>query len=285
MKNLKQVEKFIICISLLVTLYISLFTCPAFAESSAGIVKNANRLYKNKKYDDALKEYNRALIKSPDSAIINFNTGAAQYKKGDYENAVSSIRKALTAENGKLEVKANYNIGNCKYKQATLKENTDLSSAISLLKDSLAYYKRVIELDEKNKDAKFNHKFVEKKLKELLDKQKKQQKQDDKEDKEKNQKDKQEQQKQNKQQSENKKQKSKEEKESGSNNEKRKQEQTEKEQKQGSESQKQKAEKSKEMSKKEAKMLLEGYRHEEELKDKLKKKRQQGYYPEVLKDW
>ncbi len=76
-------SKLITIYSLLITLYLSLFTCSVFAESSAGLVKNANKLYENKKYDDALMEYNKALTKSPNSAIINFDIGAAQYKKGD----------------------------------------------------------------------------------------------------------------------------------------------------------------------------------------------------------
>ena len=267
MQNSKQVGKVVVYSSLLVTVYLSLFTCSAFAESSAGIVKNANKLYKNKKYDNSLKEYNEALTKSPDSSIINFNIGAAQYKKGDYEKAISSFTKALTSENRKLEAKVNYNIGNCKYKQAALKENTDLASAVSLLRDSLDYYKRAIELDEGGKDAKFNHEFVEKKLKVLLDKQKQQQKkkQDEKKGKGKRIKDKE------KQRAENKDQKA----------ESRRQKRGE----QGKEEQKQKAEKHKEMSEQEAKMLLEGYKHEEKSKNKFRKMKQQGYYPDVLKDW
>ena len=291
MQSSKQVRKFVICNSLLVTLYLSLFTCSVFAESSAGVVKNANKLYENKKYDDALREYNKALTKSPDSAVINFDIGAAQYKKGDYEKALGSFTKALISEEGKLESKTNYNIGNSKYKQGVLEENTNLSSAISLLKDSLDYYKRVIELDEKNKDAKFNHEFVEKKLKVLLDKQKQQQKQKQDKKKEGKKKDKGEQGKEKQQKQKAEKNKEKEKQEAGDKEkEKRKEEQGEREKdkgemEKGKEEQKQKAEKSREMSEKEAKMLLEGYRHEEELKDKLKKTRQQGYYSEVLKDW
>jgi len=281
MKNLKQIGKFIVCSSLLITFYLSMFTCSVFAESSAGVVKKANKLYKNKKYDEALTEYDRALTKSPDSAVVNFDIGAAQYKKGDFEKALGSFTKALISEDGKLELKTNYNIGNSKYKQGILKENTDLSSAISLLQDSLDYYKRAMKLDEENKDAKFNHEFVEKKLKILRDKQKKQkQQQKDKKDKNKGE--------------EKKKDKGEQGKEKQKQQEKEKQKQTgkeqqndfdKKEQKEGSESQKQESEKSKEMSEQEAKMLLEGYKHEEESKDKLKKIKQQGYYSEVLKDW
>ena len=287
MQSSKQVGKFVVCGSLLIIFCLSLFTYSVFAESSAGIVKKANKLYKNKKYDEALKEYDRALSKSPDSAIVNFDIGAAQYKKGDYEKAVSSITKALIVENEKLEAKANYNIGNCKYKQAVLKENTDLSSAIGLLRGSLDYYKRAIELDEEGEDAKFNHEFVEKKLKELLEKQKKQkeQQQEQKQDKKKEKDEKKsESQKKEEQGDKDKDKKEDQGKEEGKKN-KGKEEKDKREREEGKGEQKQKAEKSEEMSEQEAKMLLEGYKHEEESAEKLRKMKQKGYYSDVLKDW
>ena len=45
----------------------------SFAENSAGLVNKANNLYRQNKYDEALKLYNEAQIKSPDSAQIVYN--------------------------------------------------------------------------------------------------------------------------------------------------------------------------------------------------------------------
>lgn len=138
-------------------------------------VKEANRLYKQGKFDEALQKYNDANIALPDSDIVNFNMGAALYKKEDYQKAIDFFTKALTSEDKKLEADALYNLGNCKYKLGKLKENTDLSSTVGLLRESLDYYKRAVEIDQKNTDARFNHEYVERELKVLLDKLKEQQ--------------------------------------------------------------------------------------------------------------
>jgi len=166
-KNLKS--KFLILSFSFTFLFFSFrFSC--YASSVRQELNTGNKLYQMGKLDEALKMYNEASIALPDSDIINFNIGAALYKKGDYQKAQEAFSKALTTDNKKLEADALYNIGNCKYRLGKLKENTDLSSTIGLLRESLDYYKRAVELDQKNTDARFNHEFVERELKVLLDK-------------------------------------------------------------------------------------------------------------------
>ncbi|MFA7294677.1 MAG: tetratricopeptide repeat protein, partial [Candidatus Omnitrophota bacterium] len=157
----------------ILVIFVSYSYC--FAESSCGLVNRANSLYKQKKYDEAIKLYNEAQIKSPDSAEINYNIGIAQYKKEDYLLAVSFLEKATVSKDKILESRANFNIGNAKYKLGKLKENTDLKETVNLLRQSLDYYKRAIELDSKDEDARVNHELVEKELKMLLDKLKQEQ--------------------------------------------------------------------------------------------------------------
>ena len=292
----------------------------SFAEDSARIVVQANSLYRQKKFDEAIKLYNEAQIKSPDSAEINYNLGIAWFKKEDYNSAIGFLEKATAAKDKILEAKANFNIANAKYKLGRLKENTDLKETVSLLRQSLDYYKRAIELDPKDQDAKINHELVEKELKMLLDKLKQEQ------DKQKDQSGKgKESQEQNQQQGQKEQQEKKEErqgqqqaaggqqkqeekehqkdKQTGAEQEEKatnKQEQTNQSQEQQlqqeTEQQKQdnqqeqekqgagQAEDSKEMSKEEANMLLEGYRQEENnaglLKDDHKSAEER-----VLKDW
>lgn len=160
-------------------LCIFLFTqSPCLALSSAKkSVKEANSLYRKGRLDEALAKYNDANVSLPDSDIVHFNMGAALYKKEDYQKAIEAFAKALTSEDKKIEADALYNLGNCKYKLGRLKENTDLSEAVSLLRESLDYYKRAVEIDQKNTDGRFNHEFVERELKILLDKLKQQEQQ------------------------------------------------------------------------------------------------------------
>lgn len=262
-------------------------TCFA-ATSAKKNVKEANRLYKQGKLDEALQKYNDASVTLPDSDIVNFNMGTALYKKEDYQKAIDSFTKALTSDDKKIEADALYNLGNCKYKLGKLKENTDLSSTVALLRESLDYYKRAVELDQKNTDARFNHEFVERELKVLLDKLKQQQSSSDKQKE-------QEQQEQEKQgtcptgKEQGKKDKEKEEsvkaQELGKEG---KEEQSQSEEKQQEEQaateESKQEEQGKELSEEGARALLERYGQDEATPDYMDR-RTRGYESEVLKDW
>ena len=157
----------------------------ALADTAARLSEKGNELFRRRDFDGALRLYNEALIKTPESEYINFNIGASQFKKGDFEKAISSFEKSMLTQDKGLEQKANFNIANAKYKMGKLKENTDLSKTVELLRQSLDYYKRAIELDPKDKKAKVNHELVERELKILLDKLKQQQDDKEKQEKEK----------------------------------------------------------------------------------------------------
>jgi len=256
----------------------------SFAEDSSGLVDKANNLYRQNKYDEALKLYNEAQIKSPDSAQIVYNIGIAQYKKGDYALAVASFEKATASRDKSLESKANFNIANAKYKLGKLKENTELKETISLLRQSLDYYKRAIELNSKDEDARINHELVEKELKSLLDKLKQEQdKQKEQAEQKKEGKEGQQQgQSQNKEQENKQGQQGQKQEEAKQASEARQDEGQK--QNQAEEQKGQAGEETKEMSEREASMLLEGYRQEENSVGKLED-RKKGSSENVLKDW
>ena len=258
-------------------------------DDAASLTAKANRLYKEGKYDQALSLYSRALIVSPDSVRLNFNIGAANYKKGDYEKAAGYFEKAALTEDKLLESKANYNSGNSQYKSAKLKEDIDLEAAVRLMRQSLEHYKRAMELNGKDEDVKINHDIAEKELKAMLEKFKKQP--------------------QDKQSSQNKgqcpnpqqsesgnqgkgyadKQKAQAEKKEAQGENKESQNAQEAEKKEAREEDKQESvkaapEKAKEMSEQEAMMLLEGQRQDENLGGQIRDT-QKGGQEEVEKDW
>ena len=266
----------------------------SFAVSASGAVSKGNKYYNEEKFDEALKEYTKAQDKLPDSEIVNFDLGTALYKKGNYKESKEAFTKALTSDDVDLERKANYNIGNSIYKLAEPNEDKDMEGTVKLYREALDSYKKVMALDEKDEDAKFNHDFVEKKLNILLEKLKSEppqekgqqdtmdegrrmrddqerKEQQDTKDEERRTMDEGRGTKDEEKREEDKKQESSG--ESGGEPEERKGYQEEKEN-------------GKEMSGKEAKMLLEGYRQEEESQGGLHFiRRNKADYPDILKDW
>jgi len=230
----------------------------ALAASIVKDVKEGNRLYEDEKYDEAISKYNEARTESPDSDIVNFNVGTTLYKQGDYPKAVDSLIKSLVTKDSQLESMANYNIGNSIVRQGLIKENTDSSGALNLYKKALSYYKRAVDLDEKDEDAKFNYEFVEKKIKELMQQQQQQQKQEQQQQQQQQQQEKEKQDKEEqKQQQQQEKQEQEEEKQKKEQREEQKekeeQEQKEKEREQKEKEQKEQEEKEKEKQEQEQK--------------------------------
>ena len=274
-----------------------IFRAPALAASVAGVVEKGNRLYYDQKYEAAGKYYDQALAQQPDSVIINFDSGAAQYKIKAYQKANSLFEKSLITEDKLLEAKANYNLGNSKYMLGLAKENTELSRAVQLLEGALNNYKRTQVLTPQDEDVKINYKIVQDKLKELKEKLKQQPPEN------KNNQPQQNQEQQNQEQ-----QKQEQQKQSGEAQQQSAAEQNDAEKNQGNRDQEQqgqdqpfspsgqddqeKQEQSasaqssepKEMSSAQANMLLEGYQQEENATGRLRDDRK-GTEEKVQKDW
>jgi len=150
--------------------------CLAWGDPLADKTRQALKLYKQKKYDETLSRLADAQTHDPENAALRFNIGDAHYRKGKFKDAQDAFQEALDTSDLVLEAKAYYNIGNCAYRQGKLTE-------------SLGYYKQTIELLTPGKDsadfgpeaaktredAQYNHELVQKKIKEMLNKQKKRQ--------------------------------------------------------------------------------------------------------------
>jgi len=254
-------------------------TISGYAVSARGAVRVGNRLYEEEKFDEALEEYKKAQGRIPDSEIVNFDVGTALYKKNDYLKSAESFTRSLTTEDRSLEASANYNIGNTKYRQGEFIESTDLEEAIALYREALDYYKRAIELDEKDEDAKFNYEFVKKRLEELLKEDKKQDKEKDEKDQQKkeeerkkNEQKKQEEQKKKEEEEEKEKQKDKQDEEKKSEEETKKEEQKKQDQQKKKEEEQKKREEEKKKEEQRKKEEEEKRKEEEERKKREEKK-------------
>ena len=265
----------------------------AFASSLAKDVKKGNTFYNNQEYDQAIEKYREVLAKDPNSDIINYNLGAALYKKKDFDGTITHFQKSLLTEDEKLKEKTHYNLGNAYYKSGTEKEKADLSAAVSQLKQSLGEYEKVLAINEKNEDALYNHEFVTKELKRLeKELQKQQQNQQQQEQNDDPQKSEQEEEDQKRKQST--KGQQAQQNQEGSQSQQEGNQKTAKEgdssqglNEKGMENQPSGKEEvsSQQMSKEEARMLLEGYRQNEEPGELLNFQSQRKSNHPVLKDW
>lgn len=250
MEDLYKMNKIFIKIIILLAL---LVYANVFADATTRKNNRANKLFKEGKYSDAAKIYLDAQLESPKSDGLNFNLGNANYKLKKYDKAVEYYQKAAGTKDLDLEQKTRFNLGNALYKQGEFEVNQGKQEGLEKLKSSIEAYKRALDINQNDKDAKYNLEYVRKKLKEMAKKQP------------------QEQQPQNQQQQQKK--------------QDQKNEEPKQDKKQQEKNQQQQQKKPGEMSKEEAQKLLDAYKDsEKDAKKKEQQMRARGS-ASVEKDW
>lgn len=153
-------------INILLLRFIVFYLCLTGVASASlrSKVADGNKKYYKQKYEEALQEYRDAQIDSPESGELHFNVGNTQYKLEKYEEALKEYEQVTYSKNPLLESKAYYNQGNVLYRMGKLPE-------------SILMYKKCLDMNPDDEDAKYNIEFVQKKLKEMIDKNKDQAKQ------------------------------------------------------------------------------------------------------------
>jgi len=141
----------------------------AWLDPSA-LPRQAAREYEAGKFDESVQHYNQALIDEPDSTLLHFNLGAAEYRRGQYEAA------ARATELLHDDSRAAYNRGNALYRLGEAAAAQKPQDAMTRWAEALVAYRRAIALDPTDEDAKFNYEWVTRKIEELRKKQEEQQK-------------------------------------------------------------------------------------------------------------
>ena len=118
-------------------------------------------LYDKGKYDQAIDKYNQIIEQHPDWPESYFGKGAALYKKGNLDDALKAFEKAIANKKPQQKAAALYNAGNVfmqkkKYKKA------------------MEFYKRSLEINPKDYDAKYNYELAYNMQKQKQQQQKKQ---------------------------------------------------------------------------------------------------------------
>ena len=119
------------------------------------------KLYNEGKFEEARTYYENILINREKDEAARFGVGASSYQQKDFETAIKVFNDVMKTDDSLLRSKALYNIGTLFNDQQKIQE-------------SLSYFKKAIESNPRNKDAKYNYEF----LKRYLEKEQKDQQQD-----------------------------------------------------------------------------------------------------------
>jgi len=133
---------------------------PASADEAASKNNEGNRLYEQRKYDEALKMYVDAQGSRPGAPQLHYNIGNVLFRKKEYDKAVEEYRRAQAAPDPVLSQAATFNRGNALLMQGRPEE-------------AIAAYVEALRARPDDTDAKRNLEIALR----LLDEKKKQQQQ------------------------------------------------------------------------------------------------------------
>ncbi len=119
------------------------------------------KAYKEGHYDEARIYYEHVLKNRKKDDGAQYGLGVTAYQQKDMETAARALNNAMNSDNKSLASKAMYNLGNMFRDQQKMEE-------------SLALYRKAIELDPTDEDAKVNYEL----LKQVLQQQEQQQQED-----------------------------------------------------------------------------------------------------------
>jgi len=158
-----------------------------YAQSEKKHLKEGNTLYEKSDYNNAEKEYSKALSKNKNSYKSSFNLGDAYYKQGKYEEAANQFQLLTHSATSKDTLaKAFHNLGNSLLKSKKYQESVDA-------------YKNALKNNPNDKETQYNLAYAQQYLKQQQQQQQKNKdKKDDKKEKKDDKKDKKEKQEENK---------------------------------------------------------------------------------------
>jgi len=103
--------------------------------------------YNNNEFEKARQYYESILMDRNDDRAANFGLGATAFQQQDYAAAIKGFETALGTDDDKLKSSAYYNMANI------LAQN-------QRLEESLAFFRKSLELDPSDLDAKINYELI-----------------------------------------------------------------------------------------------------------------------------
>jgi tetratricopeptide (TPR) repeat protein len=147
-----------------------IFLCVLSVALWARPINDGNKLFAAGDYAGALEKYMKAREAEPANPLLFYNIGTCQYKLGNFEEAKKELESAVRMPDKNMAAKAAYNLANTHFRVG--EKAQEPSARIAAWRESVAYLKKAIDLDNNFENAKKNVEIVQRKLKEELDKQK-----------------------------------------------------------------------------------------------------------------
>ena len=103
--------------------------------------------YQNREFEEARNYYESLIRERGNNPQAQFGRGSSSFQQGDMETAEQAFEQSLKSSDLDLRSKALYNLGNTFYQNKKTEE-------------ALAYYRKALELDPNDTEAKYNYEFL-----------------------------------------------------------------------------------------------------------------------------
>jgi tetratricopeptide (TPR) repeat protein len=152
----------------------------AFAQTTQELVHRGNKEYAEGNFNEAIEQYDRALIDKPEALRPKFNKANSYYRLDDLEKAMDLYKEVSTkAKDMELVARAKYNTGNCYFQRGTRQRDSNLKKALDDMKTSITFWRGVLDIEPDNKKAAKNIEVARLMIKDILDQINKQKQQHD----------------------------------------------------------------------------------------------------------
>ncbi len=159
----------------IISIILIISTIQTFAQKENKYIREGNKDYYAENYGNSEVSYQKALELNPNSYEANFNLADAFFKQKKYDDAIKQYSALLKEQKDKTKLaQLNFNIGNAHFKKAEdFLSKQKMQEAIKELDNSINAYKKSLINNPKDKEAKYNLTFA-KYLKKQLEEQQKQ---------------------------------------------------------------------------------------------------------------
>ena len=142
----------------------------ALADSIERLVRQGNSLYNKGNFNDALKDYEQALVDQPQSLEPKFNKANCYFELDDLAQAIDLYNEvAAESKDMKLVEKAKYNLGNCYFQQGSKQKDSNLQKAMEDMQTAIVCWRGALEINPENQNAAKNIEVARLTIKDIID--------------------------------------------------------------------------------------------------------------------